>query len=272
MRGLCCCCVNEGSSGIPVQKLASGGARGCTPSMDESLPDMHAKACSGLGLGPEAWEPLSVEAWHYPPEKWQIWAAAATKWRWLLRTSQSLMAMCLYGGSTFLRMPGRAVGLQFVLALLVSPLFSFVYHLLSLNRAGSYYNTYLEMFTQLPRLLLVMGRRDAHNYHAEIMNERREGVVRTVNGLESAVIFILVNWATLAASAMCSTGTLAGDNRWRCIETAVFFLFHRGLGANVLRGRCAGLLQPESMWQFESDPESMECHMRPLTAHPQPPY
>uniref|UniRef100_A0A7S0FBJ4 Uncharacterized protein n=1 Tax=Pyrodinium bahamense TaxID=73915 RepID=A0A7S0FBJ4_9DINO len=204
------------------------------------------------------------------PEQWQVFSTMANKWRCLLRTSQSLMAMCLYGSSTFLRFPTRPLVLQLLIALCLAPVFALAYHALSMNRAGSYYNNFVEMFTELPRLFINVGRRDTDIYRAEIDHEQREGIVRTVNGLESGLLFLLANWATLVAAY--SSGYMASDLRWRYTETVMFFVLHRTLGANLLKGRYRGLLQPESMWLFQSDAKGADCHIRPLTAHPQPSY
>lgn len=206
------------------------------------------------------------------PEMRQAWAAHAARWRFLLRTSQSLVATCLYGVSTFARWPSRPVPLQFLIAVLVAPVFVLLYHELSMNQAGSYYSSFLQMFTQLPRLFLNLGRRDSDAYRKEMERERCEGIVRTVNGLESGVIFLVVNSVTLGASAALSIPSLAGEIRWRFLETAFLFMLHRALGANVFEGRYGGLLQPESMWRFEREPQSSECRIRPLLAHPQPSY
>lgn len=266
VRGLCCCLVNENANNV-VEKIMP--AVHYLSQMEEvDLPVDPMSREEGL-VPTTVWEPTGT---NYPHRKWQVWAAAAVKWRWLLRTSQSLVAMCLYGACTLLRLPWRPLGLQFLLALVIAPLHAGLYHVLSLNRAGSYYNNFAEMFTQLPRLWQNMHRRDLAGYPAEIAHERREGIVRTVNGLESAILFVLCNWASLLAAMALSRDTLVLDNRWRVTETLAFFLLHRLLGANVLRGRYAGLLQPESMWQFECDSDGVECHMRPLMVHPTPSY
>lgn len=218
----------------------------------------------------EAYRPISPGQCHLGNMPCQ-WAEDANRWRFLLRTSQSLVATCLYGMSTFIRGPSRPMLVQFLIAAILAPLFAFVYHELSLNRAGSYYDTFLQMFLQLPRLLSVIVRRNADEYRNSVQRERLDGVVRTVNGLESGLLFLLLSHLTLIV-ALLSVGELILDLRWKCCETALFFILHRLWGANVFKGRFLGLLQPESMWQFERDLDGTKCRMRPLGAAPVAPY
>eukprot|EP00419_Tripos_fusus_P011115 CAMPEP_0172656664 /NCGR_PEP_ID=MMETSP1074-20121228/1513_1 /TAXON_ID=2916 /ORGANISM="Ceratium fusus, Strain PA161109" /LENGTH=265 /DNA_ID=CAMNT_0013471541 /DNA_START=49 /DNA_END=846 /DNA_ORIENTATION=+ len=220
----------------------------------------------------EATEPEPPKQSHKLP-----WSREASKWRWLLRTTHSLVASCLYVASTWVRAPNLPVLLQFFLALLLTPPLTLAYHFLSLNKAGGYYDTYIEMFTEFPQHVKDILRRDAPQYQDEIEHERLDGIVRTVNGLETGVIFLTVSWlGAMLSGARQSTG-FASDFVWRCIETAVFFLLHRLIGGNMFEGRYYGLIQPEAMWYFEcvlSDPPTsrVDCRMMPVLQHPDPPY
>uniref|UniRef100_A0A7S1QMR6 Uncharacterized protein n=1 Tax=Alexandrium catenella TaxID=2925 RepID=A0A7S1QMR6_ALECA len=121
-------------------------------------------------------------------------------------------------------------------------------------------------------LLLNMGRRDSEAFRKALELERCQGIVRTVSGLETGVMFVLMNSATLGASVALSIDALPGDLGWRFVETALFFMLHRALGANVFEGRYAGFLQPESMWRFDCESPGAECRIRPLQEHPEPTY
>uniref|UniRef100_A0A7S4T859 Uncharacterized protein n=1 Tax=Alexandrium monilatum TaxID=311494 RepID=A0A7S4T859_9DINO len=224
----------------------------------------------GEGLGPLAEHSFYFNS--FPPQVVQAGVLDAVRWRFLLRTSQSLVASCIYAAGTFVRLPTRPLALQFLIAVFVAPLVALLYHELSMNQAGSYYDNFLQMFTQLPRFCLNLGMRDSAIYRQRVEQERCGGIVRTVNGLETGVLFVVVSTATLCASAVLAINGLAGDLRWKCAETAFFFALHRTLGANLLEGRRCGFLQPESMWRFECDPQGAECRIRPLHNHPQPSY
>lgn len=193
------------------------------------------------------------------------WPRVASKWRWLLRTCQSVVAMCLYGVSTFIR--SFLFPQQHLFVIGFMPIFALSYHMLAFNRAGGYYDTLGEMATELPVFLGNFVRRGDSNYLAQIVHERQEGIVRTVNGLETGVLFVAVTYVRFASGGLQDDGLTS-----RCVETLVFFILHRLLGANVLRGRYMGLLQPEAMWRFECDSLCEECYMRPLQQHPHPSY
>jgi len=203
------------------------------------------------------------------------WTKEAYQWRWLLRTSQSLVAACLYVVSTWVRAPSLPVPLQLLLALLLAPPFSLAYHWLSLNQAGGYYDTYLEMFTELPRHLQDIQRRNSLEYHAEIEHERRDGIVRTVNGLEAGILFLAMAFLGALCSSTRHSMGFASDFAWRCVETCVYFGLHRTIGSNIFEGRYMGLLQPEAMWYFEcvlADSSTVDCRMTPILQHPEPSY
>lgn len=203
------------------------------------------------------------------------WSAQATQWRWLLRTTQSLVAAALYSMSTLLRPPSLPVFFQMFVALLVAPPFTLAYHLLSMNQAGGYYATYLEMFTELPQHIRDIQRRESSEYRTEIEHERRDGIVRTVNGLESGMVFITVSWIAALCSSTRHNLDFTSDFTWRCTETFFMLGIHRLIGANVFDGRYRGLLQPEAMWYFESYVNSrggVDCRMIPLEQHPDPSY
>jgi len=205
------------------------------------------------------------------------WTREASQWRWLLRTTHSLVAACLYVASTWVRAPTLPVLLQFFLALLLSPPLTLAYHFLSLNKAGGYYDNYIEMFTEFPQHIKDILRRDTPQYRDEIEHEREDGIVRTVNGLETGVLFLIVSWLGAMLSGTRQSTGFASDFIWRCSETAVFFTLHRLLGGNMLQGKYYGLLQPEAMWYFEcvlSDPHAQkgDCRMTPVLQHPDPSY
>mmetsp|Transcript_102228 Transcript_102228/g.310193 ORF Transcript_102228/g.310193 Transcript_102228/m.310193 type:complete len:248 (+) Transcript_102228:3-746(+) len=214
------------------------------------------------------------------------WAAEATKWRWLLRTSQSLVAACLYVVCTWLRLPSEAVGLQLLLAAVLVVPFMLVYHWLSLNGAGGYYDTFAEMLREVPQYVRTVSRRDGYEYRAEIEQERRNGIVRAVDGLGSGLVFLVVSWASLGIAGLCGVASgvdgadFAATFSWRMAEWTSFLALHRLVGANVFEGKYLGLLQPEALWQFEcvlADCEApgnvgVDCRMRPLLQHPNPSY
>jgi len=215
------------------------------------------------------------------------WAAEATKWRWLLRTSQSLVAATLYGLGTWLRFPSAHVALQSLAAVVLDAGFIIAYHGLSMNNAGGYYDTFAEMFSRLPQHLEDIRRRGGYDYHVDIEQERRNGIVRTVNALESGIVFLAVSLASLSLAGICglatgSTGSaFASGYTWRFFEWSSFLAIHRLIGANIFEGKHYGLLQPEAMWQFEcvladyteaANGVTVDCRMRPLPRHPHPSY
>lgn len=220
--------------------------------------------------------PTAAETEAPPPRPRKLpWTPEASQWRWLLRTTQSLVAACLYVASTWIRAPTLPVLLQLFLALLLMPPLTLAYHFLSLNKAGGYYDNYVEMFTQLPQLIKNIRCRNSSEYRAEIEHERRDGIVRTVNGLETGALFLLVAWPGALLSGARHTSDFASGFLWRIAETTVFFCLHRLLGGNVLEGAYSGFMQPEAMWYFEcvlSDTAGVDCRMTPILQHPEPSY
>lgn len=215
------------------------------------------------------------------------WAAEATKWRWLLRTSQSLVAVTLYGLTTWLRFPSGPVWLQGLAATALNLPFMVAYHWLSMNSAGGYYDTFAEMYLKLPQHFQDITRRGSYDYHEDIDQERRTGIVRTVNALESGIVFLSVAISSLVLGGLCGLATgsngsdIVGGPSWRFCEWTMFLFAHRIIGANIFEGKHYGLIQPEAMWQFEcvladrTDSGSgvtVDCRMRPLQRHPHPSY
>jgi len=205
----------------------------------------------------------------------QEWTSEASQWRRLLRNAQSLLAACLYMVSTWIRYaPNHTILGQFLLSLLLVPPVTLAYHLLSQNRAGGYYDGYVEMFVQLPQHVRDVMKRGSLQYKAEIEHEHEDGIVRTVNGLETGVLFVLVSW--LSALLMpVSPGNARSDFSGCCVETFVFFCLHRICGGNIFSGQCYGLLQPEGMWHFHRVPSplaSADWRMTPVSYHPDPCY
>merc|ERR1712183_623674 len=124
--------------------------------------------------------------------------------------------------------------------------------------------TYLEMFTELPQHIRDLQRRDSVEYRTEIEHERRDGIVRTMNGLESGIVFITVACVAAICSGARHGSDFTSDFIWRCKETACMLGIHRLISANVFEGRFRGLIQPESMWYFESylnERSGVECRM-----------
>ncbi|CAK0892773.1 unnamed protein product [Prorocentrum cordatum] len=208
-------------------------------------------------------------------------ASEARKQRWLLRTAHSLVAICLYAASMWIQTLTQQVWLDFALVFIFMPL----YHLTSRNGAGGYYNTFLEQFTELPQHLRDIRRRFANDgaYQANIERERESGTARTVNAVESGILFLGVKAGSLllAATALgCHRGLPHVDRAcgrvWLALEAVAFCVVHRTVGANVFRGSYGGLIQPEGMWKLSSvrDPGTgkVTCTAIPLEQHPDPSY
>mmetsp|Transcript_12944 Transcript_12944/g.29415 ORF Transcript_12944/g.29415 Transcript_12944/m.29415 type:complete len:298 (-) Transcript_12944:72-965(-) len=197
------------------------------------------------------------------PQELRYWTPRASMWRNVLRTCQSLVAMLLYGLFSFLRPPRAPLVTQFALVVCVAPLFSFLYHHLSLNKAGGYYGSFVEMFARLPHHFQEVYEQAASGQLSlQVEAERRANIVRMVDGLESGVVFVLLSFASLLVarripSALPRSLELSA-------EVLMYFLVHRALGASLFVGMTGGLLQPQAMWQFDCDPSGVECHMQPL--------
>uniref|UniRef100_A0A7S0AG94 Uncharacterized protein n=1 Tax=Pyrodinium bahamense TaxID=73915 RepID=A0A7S0AG94_9DINO len=198
-----------------------------------------------------------------------FWTAQGTKWRAVLRTCHSLIATCLYAASTLMRMPWLPLGLQCFYVVCLAPAYSILYHALSLNRAGTYYETLIEMFTKLPAYLIERRtwRDDDGNIMLRAMEvEQGACIVRTVDAFESTILFVLASWVSLIGLRGFQDAVPRGVAL--IIEMLVVFSVHRGFGLNLLHDKCWGLLQPKAMWVFECEPHGMECRIRPLLKHP----
>jgi len=218
------------------------------------------------------------------------WTNEATKWRWLLRTCQSLVASVLYAAGMMLRVPNQPTHLQLMLGTFLTLPFMLIYHWLSMNQSGGYYDTFQDMFVKLlEHLHTVLERGTSSKYPVEINYEHRSGIVRTVNALESGVIFMFVSSMSLGIAAglfeTCDNSDRAScpgslTTGWLVIECLFFLGIHRTLGANVFQGKYRGFLMPEAMWEFKStvdripgDPYGrVDCSIRPLRRHPEPTY
>jgi len=193
------------------------------------------------------------------------WTEEASQWRRLLRNTQSLLAACLYIVCTWVRTVPRHTPLgQFLLTLLIVPAFTLAYHLLSQNRAGSYYDGYIGMFAHFPQHFRDVLKRGS----PEIKHEQENGmhVVRTVNGLETGVLFLLMSWLS-ALLWPSGPGNILIDCIRRCVETAAFFCLHRIYGANFFPER----FQPQGMWHFyclQSQPACANWKMKPVLQNP----
>jgi len=177
--------------------------------------------------------------------------------------------------STWIRNePNHSVLGQFLLSLLLVPPVTLAYHLLSQNRAGGYYDGYVEMFVQLPQHVRDIMKRGSPQYKAEIEHEHEDGIVRTVNGLETGVLFVLVSWLSVLLMPV-KPGNVASDFIGRSVETLVFFGLHRIYGGNLVQGQFYGLIQPEGMWHFyrvQSYAAPADWRMTPVLQHPNPSY
>jgi len=203
------------------------------------------------------------------------WTPEASQWRRLLRNTQSLLAACLYIVSTWVRnVPHHTALGQFLLSLLIAPAFTLAYHLLSQNEAGSYYDGYIEMFAHFPQHFRDIRKRGSPQYKTEINHEHEEGIVRTVNALETGVLFLLMSWLS-ALLWPSNPGNFAIDCICRCVETGAFFGLHRIYGGNFFPGQFYGLIQPEGMWYFHGAQSHAACtdwRMTPVSQHPNPSY
>jgi len=219
------------------------------------------------------------------------WTKEASKWRWILRTCQSLVASLLYIVGVCLRAAIQPTYLQLLLGLLWVLPFMVLYHWLSMNQSGGYYDTSLDMIVKLPEHLCnLMERGTSVKYRMQIAYEHRKGIVRTVNALESGIIYMFVSSMSLGIAAklhetcVSRSGELDCPNsmptKWLVTEWFLFLCIHRIIGANVFEGKYRGLLMPEAMWEFQSmsdwmpgDPCShVICTSKPLRSHPEPTY
>jgi len=218
------------------------------------------------------------------------WTNEASKWRWLLRTCQSLVAAVLYAAGMMLRVPNQPTHVQLILGTLWTLPFMLIYHWLSMNQSGGYYDTFQDMFVKFPEhLRTVLQRGTSTKYLMEIEYEHRSGIVRTVNALESGFVHMLVSSMSLGIAAglwaACDSSDRAScpgslTTSWLVLECLFFFGVHRMLGANVFKGKYRGFLMPEAMWEFKSiidrvpgDPYGrVDCTIRPLRSHPEPVY
>lgn len=65
------------------------------------------------------------------------------------------------------------------------------YRIISFNKAGLYYaNTLFSMIIKLPKHLQDIHKRPNNGYSLGIINEKKEGIYRTLNALEIAVIYL----------------------------------------------------------------------------------
>jgi len=209
-----------------------------------------------------------------PPRQKMTWTREASQWRMLLRTAQSLIATCLYVVSTWIRnAPQHAISVQLLLVLLLAAPFSLAYHFLSLNKAGGYYDGFVEMFTNFPRHFNDIQKRGSSEYKAEIEHEREDGIVRTVDALQTGLLFLIVSWLS-ALIVPSSSGSVASDYLGRCLETAAFFGLHRAYGEHFFPGHFYGLIQPEAMWHFScvQFAANADWKMTPVLQHPDPSY
>lgn len=211
-----------------------------------------------------------------PPQK-VTWTTEGLHWKRLFLTAQSLVAACLYVVSTWVRNSHHAIPMQFLLSLLLVAPFSLAYHFLSLNKAGGYYDGYVEMFTNFPRHFrdnILKRERNSSQYKAEIEHERDDGIVRTVDGLETGLLFLIVSWFSALVSPTGSAN-IASDYLGCCLQTVAFFGLHRLYGENVFPGQFYGVTQPEAMWHFrcvQSNAANADWKMTPVLQHPNPSY
>lgn len=179
--------------------------------------------------------------------------------------------------SVNLAQPSPLLHLLILLALALP--FMPLYHLLSRNGAGGYYDTFSEMFTKLPQHFQNIARRHGEDYAASIQTEHQRIVFRTVNGLESGVIFVVVGFVMapyMKFSMLAPFMKASAAGPW-LTKAAVFFLLHRTYGANLLEGDCMGLFQPEGMWRLrcKAGEDTNDAHsytLEPLLHCPEQSY
>jgi len=266
-----CNSSKAGVSSAPVSKSGSQSAdSGYTqcedpPELDDRQEEEEVQKDS---------EPAPEPAPEQQSKKLQ-WSPEASQWRRLLRNAQSLLAAFLYMVSTWVRRaPPHTVLRQVLLSLLIAPPLTLAYHLLSQNKAGGYYNGYVEMFLHLPQHFRAVLKRGSPQYKAEIEHERGDGIVRTVNGLETGVLFLLVSCFSILLWP-ANPGNVTSALMARCVETGAFFCLHRLIGVNVFQGQFYGLMQPEGMWHFDyvqSRGPRAEWRMTPVSQNPVPSY
>ena len=134
------------------------------------------------------------------------------------------------------------------------------YEMMSFNQAGGYYNSFLQMLSELPVHQEDIDRRDATRGNAHrvgLKHERDHGIYRCVNGLEMSVPFLLV--AALSALAGCVVD-------WRStlpLQAALVVL----LNLSIAFAWCGLPHQwPEALWVLD------DGMLRPMREHPVPSY
>eukprot|EP00928_Gymnodinium_smaydae_P058581 TRINITY_DN41762_c0_g1_i1.p1 TRINITY_DN41762_c0_g1~~TRINITY_DN41762_c0_g1_i1.p1 ORF type:complete len:231 (-),score=29.66 TRINITY_DN41762_c0_g1_i1:102-794(-) len=206
---------------------------------------------------------------------------SATREIWLLHTYQSFLATVLYFAITWLRMLCKPMWMKLFAQLTWLPLFMLLYHVLSRNRAGGYYNTFCEQFTKLPQHFSdLINRRVGFTLTAEFLEkieqERQHGVVRAANAIESGVVFLffvsLPSWLlAFTASSFAERGT--GEDWycslvWMSVETMVYFALHCLVQVEKYT---TDVLRPEGMWRIVVNDEQ-RTELEPFTHHPVPSY
>jgi len=207
--------------------------------------------------------------------------------RFKLRSYQSLFATFLYFMSTKVRVFGSEAWQQLLFQVLTTPLLMFLYRHASLNRAGGYYNTFLEMFTELPQHADDFRRRVGNNaaYEAKISEEKTKGIFRNVNALETGIVSALLvaapSWLLaegVAHKSKVAAASSYGTFLWRALEALAFLCWHLAIqlnavqyfGLRFLGNSLWGILQPEALWRFRFSRSGAFEGLETLTRHPEP--
>mmetsp|Transcript_6187 Transcript_6187/g.19813 ORF Transcript_6187/g.19813 Transcript_6187/m.19813 type:complete len:250 (-) Transcript_6187:216-965(-) len=176
---------------------------------------------------------------------------------------QACVGSGLYFFLSLVRLVPVAGSLLFLL--LPVPVFMPLYRRLSHNRAGGYYDTLVQQLTRLPQHQADIKRRGccqmSDEYRIGLERERRDGIVRACNALESALVCYMIAVPFL---------NLFPANP---LEALAYYGLHRWIGSNPFDGRYGGLFQPEAMWRLAScqrSGEAAEGRLEPLEVHPSP--
>jgi hypothetical protein len=186
----------------------------------------------------------------------------------MLHNYQAVLAAALYFACSLFRLatpPGLRWLQPFVLVFPVM----LIYHVLSGNKAGGYYNNFIEMYTNVWQHVDDITRRTGPEYKAEIRKEHETGVFRCVNALEYCILFFLESFiAVLTIQISEATGSNVDSWAWIFVETAFLLVLHRLVACNPFKGTQKGLFQPEALWQLMPD----TCNLIPFLLHPVPSY
>jgi hypothetical protein len=224
-----------------------------------------ARATNENGFTPVAQEIQEAEEFFQRQREASSLALDAVARRATLRTFHSLLATSLYVFFAWSCIPKEVEGMEKLVVglILVLPMAT-AYNLLSFNKAGVYYANSVEMLTRLPHHIVAFSRRHGDQYEDCLEEERNLHIFRTVDALETSALFLIVFFLQVEVPTqqwVHDVQALLLDSFWlslphpvvrRALWALLFFLLHRTWGANVLQGKCHGLMQPSGMWKFIS--------------------